>query len=65
MIVLFRLIRELYILNEVFVVLQRKWSYTFVPQANVLPDKHMLVHLALWYFENITLMREVAYLFFQ
>lgn len=47
MIVHFRLIRDLHILNEVFDVLQKKNRYG--PQANTLPDKQMLVHLTLWY----------------
>lgn len=56
----FRLSRELYmaILNEVFVVLQRNGHG---PQANVLPDKQLLV--ALWYLANTASMREVSHLF--
>lgn len=46
------------ILNEVFVVLQRNGHG---PQANVLPDKQLLV--ALWYLANTASMREVSHLF--
>lgn len=62
MIVHFRIINELYILNEVFDVLQKNG---YGPQANVLPDKQTFVHLVLWYFAYITLMREVAHPFCQ
>ena len=56
----FRLSRDLYIfiLNEVFVVLQRNGHG---PKATVLPDKQLLG--SLWYLANTTSMREVAHLF--
>lgn len=58
----FTLSRELYmaILNEVFVVLHRNGHG---PQANVLPDKQLLVVLWYMYLANTTSMRELAHLF--